>query len=319
MTFPKRIQLSEEILHARKLRTSSMVRIAAIGILVRFIIAAVELAGSVVFESSALLLDALATFADVGSSLLLIISIKLAERPPDREHPFGHGRYEPLVGLQLGIFIIIAGVGMFVHEVVQFSQIEIQAPIDARAWFLPLCACILLEFSFKKMCRVAAKENSSALKSEAFHFRIDSLNSLLALVALLLAALIPEWSVFCDRLGAIGIALFMLGVGLYSAKINLDQVLDRIPPPEYFQKVKMAALSVEGILETEKILIQVYGPDAHVAIDVEVDPKLSVDKAHTLSQYVRTSIQKAWPQVRDVVVHVEPYYPDDHKDPYELR
>jgi divalent metal cation (Fe/Co/Zn/Cd) transporter len=76
--------------------------------------------------------------------------------------------------------------------------------------------------------------------------------------------------------------------------------------------VKEAALKVEGVLATEKVLIQSYGPDAHVDIDIEVAPNLSVEVAHKLTQKVRAEIQKAWPAVRDVIVHIEPYYPGDH-------
>ncbi|MCB1136629.1 MAG: cation transporter, partial [Chlamydiia bacterium] len=76
--------------------------------------------------------------------------------------------------------------------------------------------------------------------------------------------------------------------------------------------VRTAALRVPGVRETEKIHLQVYGPDALVGIDIEVDPKMPVDEAHDITQKVRAEIQKDWPAVRDVIVHVEPYYPGDH-------
>ncbi len=104
----------------------------------------------------------------------------------------------------------------------------------------------------------------------------------------------------------------MIVVGLNASKKNLHQLVDGVPDRSYFDRVKEAALSVKGILATEKILIQIFGPDAQVSIDVEVDPKLSVEKGHELSQQVRLAIQKKWPSVRDVIVHLEPYYPNDH-------
>jgi divalent metal cation (Fe/Co/Zn/Cd) transporter len=90
-------------------------------------------------------------------------------------------------------------------------------------------------------------------------------------------------------------------------------MMDRIPNPRFFEKVKNAARSVDGVEETEKIRIQLYGPDAHVDIDIEVDPHLTVEVAHKISQQVRAEIQKKWTAVRDVTVHVEPYYPNDHQ------
>jgi hypothetical protein len=97
-----------------------------------------------------------------------------------------------------------------------------------------------------------------------------------------------------------------------AAKNNIHQLLDRTPDDSYFTLVRDAAMKASGVHATEKILIQVYGPDAHVSIDVEVDPHLSVEVAHEITQKVRHEIQVAWPAVRDVIVHVEPYYEGDH-------
>src|SRR5947209_3344684 len=116
MAFPEPLLPPIEFYAARKHRSKTLLKITCWGIFVRFLIAIFELLGFAFSGSSVLLIDALSTFADVASSLLLIVSIKLAERPPDREHPFGHGRYEPIVGLQLGIFLSLAGAGMFVYE-----------------------------------------------------------------------------------------------------------------------------------------------------------------------------------------------------------
>ena len=104
----------------------------------------------------------------------------------------------------------------------------------------------------------------------------------------------------------------MIVMGVYAVRNNLHQLLDRVPDAHFFDTVTKAAKIVPGVLDTEKIRIQLYGPDAHVDIDVEVDPQLSVEKAHEISQKVRVEIQKEWPAVRDVTVHIEPYYPNDH-------
>lgn len=312
MAFPAPLPLPKEVFLARKLRSSQMLHIAFRGIIIRFIIALSELIGYAYFQSSSLLLDALSTFVDVASSILLIVSIKLAERPPDEDHPFGHGRYEPVVGMQLGIFLLLGGAGMLIHEVLKLFSLDQTKVMNTKAWILPLVVCVILEIFYQKMKRVAKREASPALLSEALHFRVDSLNSFMALIALALAALVPSWSLVFDCLGAIFIALFMLSVGIYATKINLNQLLDRIPAESYFDKVRRAAMSVEGVKGTEKVLIQHYGPDAHVDIDIEVEPELTVEVAHEISQRVRNAVQKEWPQVRDVVVHIEPYYAGDH-------
>jgi len=258
-------------------------------------------------------MDAIASFLDVISTLVLVISIKMAGKPPDEEHPFGHGRYEPLVGLQLGLILAVVGCGLIIHQAFHIVEVPHHLILDKRSWIFPFVALILLEGCYHFVKKVAKIQNSPALAADAYHYRIDSITSLFATIALVLAAYFPEWSLTFDHLGAMVIAGLMIGLGLYAAKNNLNQLMDRNPSPAYFNQVRQAALTVEGVKDTEKIRIQLYGPDAHVDIDIEVDPALTVAVAHKISQKVRVAIQKQWPAVRDVTVHVEPYYPNDHQ------
>jgi len=282
------------------------------GVALRSIIILAEILGFVFLNSSALLLDALSSLIDIASSLFLIFCIRFADKPPDRNHPFGHGRFEPIGGLQLGLLLAVIGGGMLIQQVSALSTVSEEKVIQPLTWLIPLGAVILLEISYQHLKRTAKRQHSPALLADAVHYRIDGINSLFAMVALLFAAYYPQYSNLCDHLGAVVIALLMVGIGIFAAKSNLNQLLDRAPPSEYFEKVKLAALNVEGVMATEKIRIQLYGPDAHVSIDVEVLPELSVELAHELTQRVRAEIQREWPAVRDVIVHVEPYYPGDH-------
>jgi cation diffusion facilitator family transporter len=310
--FPDPVELPDSVLRLRRERKKQVLRAAICGVVIRLFIVACEFAGVAVFGSAALLMDALSSLVDVISSSVLILFIKLAARPPDAEHPFGHGRYEPLAGLQLGLLLVVLGLGMTIQQTVQMTTAPERAVMDSRAWLIPFAAVILLELSYRIMIRVAKKQHSPALAADAIHFRIDALTSLLAAISLICSAYAPVWSSAIDHIGAILIAIFMVIMGVLAMRNNARQLMDRVPPLRYFEKVRRAAKHVAGVLETEKIRIQLYGPDAHVDIDVEVEPTLTVDKAHRISQKVRVAIQKEWPAVRDVIVHIEPYYPHDH-------
>lgn len=310
--FPDPIPLPDDVKHARAERNHHLIRAARWGVLIRLGIIAIEFLGVVFLGSSALLLDAISSSLDIVCSLVLILFIKLAARPPDEDHPFGHGRYEPLAGLQLGIFMVLVGGAMIAQQLFQLAEYTPNGPIDGTVWLIPFVATILLEVCYRIVSHVAKTQKSPALSADAIHYRMDALTSLFATVTLILAAWSPEWSVIIDHLGAILIAVLMVVVGSIAARSNIHQLMDKAPHDDYFEIVKKAAMDVDGVLETEKIRIQLYGPDAHVDIDVEVSPQLPVDEAHRISQQVRRSIQGEWPAVRDVTVHIEPYYPDDH-------
>ncbi|MBX9743724.1 MAG: cation diffusion facilitator family transporter [Chlamydiales bacterium] len=310
--FPASIPLPDSVHKIRKERRRQMVKTARRGVYLRSVIIAAELLGYVFLNSSALLLDAISSLADVASSLFLIFCIRFADKPPDRNHPFGHGRFEPIGGLQLGILLAVMGGGLAFQQLSLLSREKMGSTISPFTWLIPLGAMVLLEISYRHLKNTAKKENSPALLADAVHYRIDGINSFFAMIALLLAAYYPKWGAKFDHMGATLIAFLMIGVGLYAARNNLNQLLDRAPSAEFFEKVKTAALKVPGVLATEKLLLQIYGPDAHVSLDIEVDPSLSVDLAHKITQEVRAEIQKSWPAVRDVIVHVEPFYPGDH-------
>jgi cation diffusion facilitator family transporter len=309
--YPDPIVVPENVIEQRKKRLSQLSLSSLFGIAVRGLIILLELYGFFIFGSKALLMDAVASITDICSSILLVLFIKYAARPPDENHPFGHGRLEPLMGFQLGLMMGLIGGATLIYQLF-FLSAHNQELIDPRAWVISLVAVLLLEISYQIVVRTARKRHSPALIADALHYRIDMVTSLMATAALIAAAFFPLISGLLDHIGGIFISCLMIGFGIYASRQNLNQVIDKVPEQKYFQLVRHAALRVDGVRETEKIRIQHSGPDAHVDIDVEVDPLLTVELAHRISQRVRVEIKKDWPEVQDVIVHIEPYYPNDH-------
>jgi cation diffusion facilitator family transporter len=310
--FPEPVLPPHSVQQSRAQRRRQMVKMALHAVLFRGVIIIAELIGFAIFSSSSLLLDAISSSLDIASSVFLVFCIKLADKPPDHNHPFGHGRLEPFGGLQLGVFLCIISFVMVVQQIFASTHSLHNDRISAYAWIIPLAAVVLLELAYQRLKRTARKQHSPALLADAMHYRMDALNSAFAAVALLCAAFFPKYSGLLDHIGALSIAVLMGIIGCNAIRNNARQLLDFIPEEKYFALVKEAALKVPDVKATEKVLIQVYGPDAHVNIDIEVSPHLTVEVAHKVTQEVRAEIQKAWPFVRDVIVHVEPFYPGDH-------
>lgn len=303
----------EEVAQVRDRRKRELIASTGWGIFIRLFIVAAELVGVVLFESSALFADALATLFDITSSVVLLYFVRYATKPPDRNHPFGHGRLEPIIGLQLGLLLIVAGGAIAIQQLGLSYDVMPNEFLSPWAAVIAAGAAALLEGGYRYMARIAKRNDSHALMAEARHFRLDAMTSFIAAIALSATIFIPSIGHLADHSGAIGIALFMSFMGYLSVKENIAELMDKTPEPEYFNKVRGAALNVDGVKGVEKIRIQHYGPDSHVDIDVEVDPEMSVFDAHEISQRVRADIQKVWPKVRDVTVHIEPFFPEDHQ------
>lgn len=311
--FPIRVAPSWKVSKERLLRRKQLVQTARTGIVLRLLIIGIEIVGFCLWKSSSLCYDALASSFDVLSSFALILCIRIAAKPPDKEHPLGHGRFEPIAGLLIGLLLFVMGAFGGVQQIDSLLH-PVPHPVSLQpiAWIVPLIAVLCLELAYRFLKKSAKAAGSPALEADAIHYRVDAIGSLIAFAALVMAAFFPSHSHLFDHLGAFSISLLMILVGSLASYRNIHQLLDRSPPDEYYALVREAALKVKGVLATEKVLLQVYGPDAHVAIDIEVDPQLSVVAAHRVTQQVRREIQNEWPSVRDVIVHVEPYYPGDH-------
>lgn len=311
-SFPTPVMPPDDLDRHRAVRTKRLVSVTLIGIGVRLVIVAAELIGYGLFGSATLLVDALASFADVAASLLLVAAIWLAAQPPDEDHPFGHGRYEPLAGLQLAVLLTIFGLYLFGRQVWSASQDPIAGNLESLVAIIPAVAAVLMEIVSRVIRRIGTRHRSSALIAESAHFRIDAITSGLATVGILAASAAPAYGGLIDHIGAMILACVMITLGAMASLENLHQLMDRVPEENSFERVRAAAAQVTGVAEVEKIRLQHAGPDAHVDIDIEVDPAIRVDEAHRIAQHVRAAIQSNWPSVREVVVHVEPYYAGDH-------
>jgi cation diffusion facilitator family transporter len=153
--------------------------------------------------------------------MLLILCVILADRPPDRHHPFGHGRFEPIAGLQLGFLLVVFGGVMTYKQICAALEGGHTGVINPNAWIIPLVAIILLELAYRHLKKTAKLRNSPALLSDAVHYRLDAINSLFAMFALVIAAYVPKYSQVIDHIGAVLIAILMITVGTIAAKENM--------------------------------------------------------------------------------------------------
>lgn len=301
----------EGIFLKRKQRYLDVTKACYRGVFFRILIILAEFIGYYFTKSQALLVDAIATTLDICFSFFLIASIRYASKPPDENHPFGHGRFEPIAGFQLSLVLVASGLYLCFNELMGSINQELkQFPL--YSFLIPLFSAVILEGCFQYFRKTAKKSHSSALLADAYHIRSDALSSVIASLSLVFALIFPSMGSTLDHIGAFFIAFLMVLTGVGSLKENLFQLLDKRPSDSYLEVIKNAANSIKGVLGTEKLRVMRYGPDAHVDIDIEVDPELSVMKAHRIAQHVRAKIQDTCPEVQDVMVHIEPYFEGDH-------
>ncbi|MGO9434463.1 MAG: cation diffusion facilitator family transporter [Terracidiphilus sp.] len=253
-------------------------------------------------HSFALVADGIESLSDVFSSTVVYIGLSVALRPPDKAHPYGHGKAEPvsaaIVSLAMaGAAFAIAG------ESINLIRTPHPLPRPYTLWVLLVVVAIKLLLS-RYVFSVAHTIESTAVRTDAWHHLSDAITSLFAFVGISLALLtgdatMDDWAALC----AAPVILFSAWRQLQSP---LAEILDTAPPPEIEQHVREVAVLVPGVVGLEKCFVRKVGFRYYVDLHVIVDGDITVRSGHAISHRVEDRILAAVGRVAKVLVHIEP-------------
>jgi len=287
-------------------------RITLIGVLANALLAVGKLVAGIAGHSFALVADAVESFSDVVGAGIVWCGLSVSAKPPDAEHPYGHGKAESLAALAVGALLIGAAVGIAVH-----AGRSIHGPQDAPAPFtlVVLVVVILVKESlFRLLGRAGRQIDSTALCADAWHQRSDALTSLAAGIGISISVFAGPRYAAADEWAALLASGIIAFNGLRVAHQAAHELMDRQPNHRLLAEVTEAAASVPGVRRIEKVLGRKMGIAYLCDMHVEVDARLPVRQAHDLAHRVKDEVRSRNPQVSDVLVHIEPY-PDDRVEP----
>lgn len=287
----------------RRAETSAALVLRGIGL--NLVLAIVKFAGGVFGGTYALIADGMESLLDVFSSALVWTGFRVAARPPDADHPYGHGKAEPLASMAVALFIFAAAVWIGVHAVR-----EIITPHRAPHWAtLPLLAGIVaVKWWFSRhMAHTGEAQGSTGLGAEAWHHYSDALTSAAAFVGIAIAITCGKGYEAADDWAALlacGVIVFN-GVEIF--KQALRDVMDTAVPLELENEVRRVSGAVAGVKGIDKCRVRKSGLSHLVDIHVEVDPDLSVREGHAIAHAVQDALlHHVALRITDVSVHIEP-------------
>lgn len=278
-------------------------RIALLSVSVSALLAAAKIYVGLRAGSAAVVSDGLEATGDVLTAGIVYTGLWLASRPPDREHPYGHGRYETLSALAIGGVLLLAGAAILWHG---FTALDAHNSLATYALY-PLFAAILIKSALAALkFRVGRRIASSSLEADGWHDLTDLLSTFVALAAVGLTLANPERFRMADQAGGMVIGVIVFFVAVRLVLRTMDQLLDTMPEPARMSQIRAAALSVPEALGIEKCFARRTGMKYHVDLHLEVDPNMTVRKSHDIATAVRFAVIDRLPWVADVLVHVEP-------------
>jgi cation diffusion facilitator family transporter len=280
-------------------------QIAILGMIVSGLLAALKITVGALAYSAAVTADGFESAADVFTSGLVLVGLTLAARPPDENHPYGHGRVEILTGLLLGFLLACAGAAIAWHGLTGAAD-ESHPPASWAVW--PLVVSIGAKFCLMMVkSRYGRQIGSSSLVADAVNDSIDVLSGIVALVAVSLAVADPGRFLRADHIGAFTVGVIVIGTAcrvIYESGMHL---MDTMPDERSIRRIREVALSVGDVAGVEKCFARRTGFKYHVDLHLEVDPEITVRASHEIARRVRDRIRQQLPWVADVLVHVEPW------------
>ena len=279
--------------------------IAVASMLVSALLSAAKITIGLHANSTAVVSDGLESAGDVLASGLVLFGLILAAKPPDSDHPYGHGRVEILSALIVGMMLTASGTLISFRSLERASEAQ-HAPEAYAVW--PLVASIVIKSGMSLMKRRYGRKISSyALLADSWNDTVDILSGSTALVALGITLYDPVKFVAADHLGGAAVGLIVIFLGVRVVRDTTLQLMDTMPDPAAMDRIRQVAVSVPGALGIEKCFARKTGLQWHVDLHLEVDPAMSVYESHEIATRVRVRIKEELDWVADVLVHVEPH------------
>jgi cation diffusion facilitator family transporter len=278
-------------------------RIALVSVALGVALAVAKIGAGLAAHSAAVISDGFESAGDVLSSAIVYGGLLLASKPPDAEHPYGHGRYETLAGLAVGALLLLIGFSIFWNGLTHWSE----GSAVASFAIYPLLAAIVLKstLAYSKF-RVGRSIASTSLQADAWHDVTDLISTAIALTAIVLTLIDPIRFGAADRIGAMVIGIIIFALSLRVVHGVLSQLLDTMPEPEKMAEIREVASSVPGALGIEKCFARRTGLRYHVDLHLEVNPEMTVRESHEVATEVKHRLKDNLRWIADVLVHVEP-------------
>lgn len=256
-------------------------------------------------NSHALIADAMESTTDVFSSILVLVGLKYTSKPADENHPYGHGKLEPLITFIVVAFLVTAAV-VIAYQSIQNILVPHKVP---EAYTLLILAPIIIwkEISYRLVLKRAKETNSSALKADAWHHRSDAVTSVAAFIGISIAIVMGKGYESADDWAA----LFGCGFILYNSynifRPALGEVMDEHVYDELVERIRDVSLTVDGVMDTEKCFVRKAGMKYHVDLHATVNANLTVKEGHDIAHNLKDTLRAQIPELGHVLIHIEPH------------
>jgi len=287
-----------------QLRYKATRKVTLIGMVINIFLSAAQLIGGLFTNSQALIADGIHTLSDLASDIVVLIAAKIASQDADDDHPYGHGRFETVATVILGLALAGVAVGIAMNAINRISHPETLLQPKPLALLFAALAIISKEALYQYTMVVAKQINSKMLQANAWHHRSDAVSSIM--VALGVAGSIFLEIPWLDAAAAILVAVMIFYMG---ARLILDstiELVDTALEPKKMTEIREFISAIEGVEQTHMLRTRKMGNNVLADVHIQVNSYLSVSEGHYIAENVIQSLRKKFPEMHDITVHIDP-------------
>ena len=278
-------------------------RVSTVSIVGNLLLSLFKLLAGLLARSGAMVSDAVHSASDVFSSFIVIIGVKIASRDADSDHPYGHDRFECVAAIVLSTVLLITGlfIGYTALRKI-FGAEEADVP-GVLALIAAVVSIVAKEAMYHYTMRYARRFDSSALRAEAWHHRSDALSSIGALIGVAGARL--GWPIL-DPIASLVIFGFIVKAAVDIFRDAVEKMVDHACTPETEEALRVCALAQPGVRGIDLLQTREFGSRAYVDMEIAADGDLTLTESHRIAEQVHDAIEKEFPQVKHIMIHVNP-------------
>jgi len=281
--------------HAEK---GSLISAAVNGALFLF-----KIFAGIVGNSNAMIADALDTLGDTMTSAGMLIGFKIAKRPPDSEHPYGHGKAESIIAKLLSIFLIALGVKVAYNSI--HVMITHKAYVPGQIALIAAIVSIVVKLGlFQYTYMLGKRISSTSMTVYSWNIATDVFSSFAALIGIAGARLgLP----IMDPIAAFILSIFVVRAGFVGFHRAYDELMDGAPSKSVIDGIKQITVLNKGVKSIKDVKVRKMGLDFMIDMTIGVDKNITVEKGHLITDHIRNDILKRIPTAKEVFIHVEPF------------
>lgn len=278
---------------------------AALGLAVNFGLGVVKLAGGFASSSYALVADAVNSLGDVLASIVVLFALRIAQRPPDAEHPYGHSRAEAIAASNVALLVILSALAVGWEALRRIAYVHELPPV----WTLWIAGSnmVIKEGLYRYKAGVGRRTGSQAIIANAWDHRSDALCSLAVLIGLAVVRWGGPGYLWADEAAALVVVMAIVWAGIALFRRSASELMDVQAASGLVDDIRVAALAEPGVRGVETLWVRKSGLEYFADIHIEVDPNLTVADGHRIGHRVKDRLLSTFPALRDILVHLEPF------------